>query len=504
MAKLNTKTSIVDLLKSLGKDSSFSARKKIAVSNGIKNYTGTAAQNIQLIKIVSGQSSTSPKTTTQTKTPTTKTPTTKTPVKTTTTKAPVKTTTPAATKTPTTTPTQTPKVDYSFDLDSVANQNDEINAARDRYKDTENQKIIENNSIYARQKRNVKGSYENAILGTGEDYRLASQENQVQKYINAQEVAENNANLGLTDSGLNRTQQTAVTVSASNNESKIRLQRQKAVDNLTNEMNARLSEIENNRVNSERGIKDYYEQLATQEGMNAYNTKVDIAYREYTGSKETAYNLAMALLDSGEMPSPEILGKADIPETEAQAIVERKKSDKAEAEAKEAKDIAREDAYKLLSEGQMPLEETLTTAGIPLANAQAIVNAYNSSNVLTNQSKAFDLAMSYISAGLPAPQNVLTAAGISAAEAQELAAQVKSGNNSLVDDEPGYTVTQRDDKWRSVGDKVDKNTTTLSKEGKLAEISMYDINYTGTYNEISALLERAGLTMEEYIEYLEK
>lgn len=48
--KLNTSTSIVDALKAQGKDSSFSARKKMAESLGIKNYTGTAAQNVQLLK----------------------------------------------------------------------------------------------------------------------------------------------------------------------------------------------------------------------------------------------------------------------------------------------------------------------------------------------------------------------------------------------------------------------------------------------------------------------
>lgn len=44
-------TSIVDGLKSIGVDSSFSNRKKIAVANGISNYTGTAAQNSKLCNI---------------------------------------------------------------------------------------------------------------------------------------------------------------------------------------------------------------------------------------------------------------------------------------------------------------------------------------------------------------------------------------------------------------------------------------------------------------------
>lgn len=41
--------SIVEALKSIGVDSSFNNRKKIAVKNGINNYTGTATQNIEIL-----------------------------------------------------------------------------------------------------------------------------------------------------------------------------------------------------------------------------------------------------------------------------------------------------------------------------------------------------------------------------------------------------------------------------------------------------------------------
>lgn len=45
-------TSIVDALKSLGIDSSFSNREKIAAKNGINNYSGTASQNSQLLALL--------------------------------------------------------------------------------------------------------------------------------------------------------------------------------------------------------------------------------------------------------------------------------------------------------------------------------------------------------------------------------------------------------------------------------------------------------------------
>ena len=42
-------TSLVDALKSIDVDSSFETRKKIAIRNGILDYTGTASQNIELL-----------------------------------------------------------------------------------------------------------------------------------------------------------------------------------------------------------------------------------------------------------------------------------------------------------------------------------------------------------------------------------------------------------------------------------------------------------------------
>ncbi|WP_026574956.1 hypothetical protein [Bacillus sp. UNC438CL73TsuS30] len=43
---------IVDYLNTIGEDSSFSNRAKLAEQHGIKNYTGTAAQNLKLLDIL--------------------------------------------------------------------------------------------------------------------------------------------------------------------------------------------------------------------------------------------------------------------------------------------------------------------------------------------------------------------------------------------------------------------------------------------------------------------
>ena len=72
MAKLNIQTSIVDYLKSQGEDSSYSARKKLASSMGISNYSGTASQNTQMLKALQSKANTKTNTKTTTKTNTTK------------------------------------------------------------------------------------------------------------------------------------------------------------------------------------------------------------------------------------------------------------------------------------------------------------------------------------------------------------------------------------------------------------------------------------------------
>ena len=59
-----TTNSIVDYLKSINVDSSFSNRKKLAEKYGINNYSGTSAQNIKLLKTMREDATSSKKTAT--------------------------------------------------------------------------------------------------------------------------------------------------------------------------------------------------------------------------------------------------------------------------------------------------------------------------------------------------------------------------------------------------------------------------------------------------------
>src|SRR5690606_20956242 len=50
--------SVVDYLRSIEQPSSFAHRKKLAQQHGIKNYTGTASQNIKLLNALRGNKTT--------------------------------------------------------------------------------------------------------------------------------------------------------------------------------------------------------------------------------------------------------------------------------------------------------------------------------------------------------------------------------------------------------------------------------------------------------------
>ena len=73
--------------------------------------------------------------------------------------------------------------------------------------------IASSDKVYDTQKLQTQNTYNRQIDETSKAYEDLYDENAVQRLINEQEIAENMANLGLTDSGLNRTQQTAVQLS---------------------------------------------------------------------------------------------------------------------------------------------------------------------------------------------------------------------------------------------------------------------------------------------------
>lgn len=131
------------------------------------------------------------------------------------------------------------------------------------------------NQTVAQQKATVQDTYNAEISKTKQDYDDEHQRNLVQKYVNEQQIAENMANMGLTDSGLNRTQQTAAQLSYSNTASKIDRQLQSAVDSFVLTMNSKLTDIETSRIGSEATIKKSYDDSALTAAQDEYKVEND-------------------------------------------------------------------------------------------------------------------------------------------------------------------------------------------------------------------------------------
>lgn len=107
------------------------------------------------------------------------------------------------------------------------------------------------------------------------DYLSAYQKNAVQKLINEKQVAERNVNLGLTDSGLNRVQQTAVQLSYANQKAALDISKQKALDTLANSLTAALFEIEKSRTDDLLKLNDDIVSKASKNAGDIYKSNVD-------------------------------------------------------------------------------------------------------------------------------------------------------------------------------------------------------------------------------------
>ncbi len=109
---------------------------------------------------------------------------------------------------------------------------------------------------------------------TEQAYNELYDQNAVSRIVNERKIAENMAGLGLTDSGLNRTQQTANQLSYANTNNQIGIQKQKAIDTLALAMRNKRSELEIKKNEDIAAIKSGYDQQARSNAVSMYNTEV--------------------------------------------------------------------------------------------------------------------------------------------------------------------------------------------------------------------------------------
>ena len=147
--------------------------------------------------------------------------------------------------------------------------------AEELYNPLREKELASTKKAYKGQAQDTRKLYDTEIFEEGRAYQDQYRENAVQKAINERQVAESIANLGLTDSGLNRTQQTAVQLSAANNKAAIDRQRQSAIDKLNLAKTQDLSTIRQNWLKDKASINQSYDNQIAQTAQELYNKNLE-------------------------------------------------------------------------------------------------------------------------------------------------------------------------------------------------------------------------------------
>jgi hypothetical protein len=135
--------------------------------------------------------------------------------------------------------------------------------------------------------KSINESYGTQITDTKESYNDAFRKNEVQVRLNERYLERKAAEMGLTDSGMNRTQMTANQLSYGNTNAKIVADRQKAVDALTAAMQSKIADINakrssdiadiNRTLNANKAnVDSSYSDWARQQAVDDYNEDIKV------------------------------------------------------------------------------------------------------------------------------------------------------------------------------------------------------------------------------------
>lgn len=161
--------------------------------------------------------------------------------------------------------------------------------------------VAASDKMYDTQRQQTQNTYNRQIKDTNNSYEDMYRENAVQKLINEREIAEDIAGLGLTDSGLNRTQQTAVQLSYANGKNKIDVNRQKAVDTLTASLADAISSIDANKLAAAEKIRSSYESSWNSAAQSTYAKELE----EQTKQQKQYYDYSLKALKSQQKAAKE-------------------------------------------------------------------------------------------------------------------------------------------------------------------------------------------------------
>ena len=187
---------------------------------------------------------------------------------------------------------------YNLNFDEIQKAEREKVAVQKAQRDTDI------HTLYDSQKTVTTDEYNRDIEQTKQSYADAYQKNAAQKLINERQIAETNENLGLTDSGLNRTQQTATQLSYANQKGKLDISKQQTLAQKSGALAAALATIEQNRATALADNADYWSSVADSNAQAIYKTNYDAYTAEQKAIIEANTKLQEAAIKAAAEAKP--------------------------------------------------------------------------------------------------------------------------------------------------------------------------------------------------------
>ena len=153
-------------------------------------------------------------------------------------------------------------------------------------------------SMYDTQVQNVKDAFEPEKKAIEQSYENLLDENAVQRRINEHMILRDLTNTGDTNSGLSRTQMTAVQLSHANNQAKIRRQQQAGMEALSLAVEQEISGIEQNRQSDLASLVRSYADSDRSAATSIYNKELEEETARYKADLDAQTKAANAISES--------------------------------------------------------------------------------------------------------------------------------------------------------------------------------------------------------------
>ena len=157
----------------------------------------------------------------------------------------------------------------------MASQEYYYNLFKNQNKEQLDKDIADINSQYDASEKIVKDNYNAQIAEANDSYIDLHRKNETQRLLNQRYIERKAAEMGLTDSGFNRTQQTAAQLGYTTAQSDYFMQQQKAVDTLALAMNSKLTELATERNTDINNTYRAYDESATKYANELYKADLD-------------------------------------------------------------------------------------------------------------------------------------------------------------------------------------------------------------------------------------